>query len=68
MQISPAPAELVSFVSNVLLADMVPLLRAAGITNREDGIAHLRAHGFGKPSTEALIDRALAAARATADA
>ena len=62
MQISAAPAELVSFVSDFLLSDMVPALRAAGITGREEAIAHLRARGFGEASTAALVDQALALA------
>lgn len=59
-----APSQaLVDFTSDYLIEQMAPRLKAAGITGREAAVACLLEAGFGKLSVNALVDRALVAAR-----
>lgn len=60
MEIRNAAPSLVTFMSEYLIEQMAPRLRAAGITDREAAVAHLLAAGFGAPSVNALVDRVLA--------
>lgn len=62
MEIRTASPELREFISDYLIEQMAPRLRAAGVTGREAAMDCLRAANFGAASTAALVDRALAVA------